>query len=96
MQRAAAVRQQDEHVLAVPLEDRWPDAVRTFADTVEDVLAFTGFPKVRWRQIWSNNPKEGLDMETRRGTDEVAGPYPNLSGSAELVGRRLKGNDDSR
>ena len=23
-----------------------------------EVLAFSGFPKANWRQIWSNNPQE--------------------------------------
>ena len=31
-----------------------------------EILAFTGFPEASWRQVWSDNPQERLDKETRR------------------------------
>ena len=38
------------------LSEKLP-AVAQHLDTARaDVLAFTGFPKAIWRQIWSNNP----------------------------------------
>ena len=36
------------------LHERFPDAATHLADAATDVLAFTGFPKEHWRQIWSN------------------------------------------
>src|SRR5690606_7255683 len=42
------------------LNDQFPDAATHLADAAPDVLAFTGFPKEHWRQIWSNNPQERL------------------------------------
>jgi hypothetical protein len=32
-------------------------------DAAEDLLAFTGFPSVHWKKIWSTNPLERLNKE---------------------------------
>ena len=38
------------------LQSRFPEVATALVDMAPDLLAFTGFPKQHWRQIWSNNP----------------------------------------
>jgi putative transposase len=46
-----------------------------------EILAFTGFPKEHWRQLWSNNSLERPNKEIRRRTD-VVGIFPDRASIA--------------
>lgn len=89
---AASVWAQHARVVE-QLHERFPDAATHLADAAIDVLAFTGFPKEHWRQIWSNNPQERLNKELRRRTD-VVGIFPNRDAVVRLVGAVLAEQHD--
>lgn len=89
---AASVWAQHARVVE-QLAEKFPAAAEHLADAAYDVLAFTGFPKEHWHQIWSNNPQERLNKELRRRTD-VVGIFPNRDAVVRLVGAVLAEQHD--
>jgi transposase-like protein len=70
------------------LERIHPKTAQLLADAEVDLLAFTGFPRAHWRQIWSTNPLERLNREIKRRTD-VVGVFPNPEALLRLTTARL-------
>src|SRR3989449_699207 len=92
---AATVCEQHARIVD-QLQTRFPEAAALLDEAAADLLAFTGFPKEHWRQLWSNNSLERVNREVGRRTD-VVGIFPNDRLLLRLTGALLiEQNDDWR
>src|SRR3954464_11480225 len=68
---AGEVTAQYDRVVA-GLGEKYPAAAEHLDAAREELLAFTGYPREIWRQIWSNNPQERLNKSAWNGRPRSA------------------------
>jgi len=84
---ADTVHEQHARVVS-QLEERFPAAAELLAEAAPDLLAFTGFPKEHWRQLWSTdeNVKGNRGATTRSsGSTRRSAAAPTSSASSRTA-----------
>jgi transposase-like protein len=54
-----------------------PKVAAMLTDAEGDLLAFVGFARRHWRQIWSTNPLERVNKKIKHQTDAWGVPQPD-------------------
>jgi len=70
--------------VASTLRHAFPEVASLLIEARADLLAFSQFPMVHWRKIWSTNPLERVNAEIKRRTN-VVGIFPNDASVLRLV-----------
>jgi len=86
---AAAARDKARQVVAKLREQRLTKAADLIEASVEETLAYYGFPEEHWRRIRTNNPLERILREIRRRT-RVVGAFPDGESALNLAAARLR------
>ena len=80
-------------VVVDQLRGKFPKLGALMDEAENDVLAFMGFPRAHWPQIYSTNPLERLNAEIKRRTN-VVGIFPNDASIVRLVGAMMLEQND--
>jgi putative transposase len=75
-------------VISGMLGKQFPIEESMLRDAADDVPAFAGFPVGHWKKIWSTNPLERVNKQTKRRT-HVVGVFPNPEALLRLAGAVL-------
>lgn len=84
-----AAREKARQVVAKLKDQRMTKAADLIEASVDETLAYYGFPEEHWRRIRTNNPLERILREIRRRT-RVVGAFPDGESALNLAAAWLR------